>query len=261
MKKRGFSLAEVLIALTLVGIVSALTLPTLVSENQKKAQAAALSVAVSNFETAMRSMMAAEDVTEIYDTRAWKELIGNALTNSNTNNARRFMGNIGEYLELSDSSGSMNNFYRGNLPLRAIDGSSFNIGDFDTNIHTGFKSPNGIEYFIYIIDSERGENLRLTPAQANDAGVTLQEEAARIVIDVNGASRPNMIGRDIFFFQLGSDGVLYPFGGKDYARYELGDVTNTWNGNGSMACTDNTKNSRGVGCTARLIENGYKMDY
>ncbi len=82
-----------------------------------------------------------------------------------------------------------------------------------------------------------------------------------MIIDVNGAAKPNMIGRDIFFFQLGSDGVLYPFGGRDVAKYEQGSVDRTWNGVGGWSCTDNTKSNFGVGCTARLIENGYNMDY
>ena len=36
MKKLGFTLAEVLIALALVGFISALTIPALVSEQQKQ---------------------------------------------------------------------------------------------------------------------------------------------------------------------------------------------------------------------------------
>lgn len=260
MKKLGFTIAEVLISLVLIGVVASLTMPLLVSENQKKTQAAKLSVAVSNFETAMRSMMAAEDVTELYDTRAWKEL-SRELTNFNKNNALKFMGNIGEYLELTDYSGSITNFYSTDLPLKGINNEIFPMGRFDTDLYAGFKATGGVAYFIYIWDSTHGENKRISQAEANREGVSLQEEAAKVIIDVNGAAKPNMIGRDIFFFQLGSDGVLYPFGGRDVAKYEQGSVDRTWNGVGGWSCTDNTKSNFGVGCTARLIENGYNMDY
>ena len=47
MKKRGFTLAEILIALGVVGIIAAISIPGLVTESKKKVWASSLSTAVS----------------------------------------------------------------------------------------------------------------------------------------------------------------------------------------------------------------------
>ena len=47
MKKFGFTLAEVLITLSIVGIVSALTIPNFVANAQNKANAAKLSATIT----------------------------------------------------------------------------------------------------------------------------------------------------------------------------------------------------------------------
>ena len=60
MKKRGFTLAEVLIAMALIGVISALTLPTFISNSRNRANAAKLASTVNAVETAFQSMMASQ---------------------------------------------------------------------------------------------------------------------------------------------------------------------------------------------------------
>ena len=57
MKRKGFTLAEVLIALSIVGIIAALTIPNMVTSYKKSVFGSSLAVAVSNFETAMQGMI------------------------------------------------------------------------------------------------------------------------------------------------------------------------------------------------------------
>lgn len=71
MKRKGFTLAEALIAIAIVGVVTAMTIPNLVANYRKNAWASALSVAVSNFETAMTTMIYKEDVADLSGTKAW----------------------------------------------------------------------------------------------------------------------------------------------------------------------------------------------
>ena len=66
MKKFGYSLAETLIALMIVGVVAALTIPGLVKSNENKSNAAALSVAVSDFENALANMMISDEVDKLF---------------------------------------------------------------------------------------------------------------------------------------------------------------------------------------------------
>jgi prepilin-type N-terminal cleavage/methylation domain-containing protein len=68
MIKRGFTLAETLVALAIVGVVAALTIPTLSSKSQNQAMASKVSVTVNSLENALTSLLSKEgenDLSEI----------------------------------------------------------------------------------------------------------------------------------------------------------------------------------------------------
>ena len=97
-------------------------------------------------------------------------------------------------------------------------------------------------------------------AKGNDAKVST------VFIDVNGAAAPNKYGRDVFAFVLSSDGHLLPYGSEQAAKV-LGWTTaaeiseRTWRGNNETFGCSNIGSVGGMGCTARLIENNYKVNY
>jgi prepilin-type N-terminal cleavage/methylation domain-containing protein len=68
MKKNGFTLAEVLVVLGVIGVVAALTLPTLMSNTQESQVGPKLAKAVSMFEQANESLLAQYDVDALGDT-------------------------------------------------------------------------------------------------------------------------------------------------------------------------------------------------
>lgn len=68
MKKFGFTLAELLISLTIIGIVATLTIPTVVQRNQAKANFAKLATSVSAIENALSNMIVAEGAYDITET-------------------------------------------------------------------------------------------------------------------------------------------------------------------------------------------------
>ena len=103
------------------------------------------------------------------------------------------------------------------------------------------------------VDSVQVEN---TESSVLDAGGNLYNIAAVIYVDVNGKNKPNTFGRDIFAFYMGNDGILYPYGGIDESIFFRGDDSVTWH----TRCSD-TKKITGTECTARLVENGFKVDY
>ena len=250
MKKNGFTLAEVLITLGIVGVIAALTTPTLISSSRNQANASKLSSAVSNLENAFSGMIAGEGVDDLIDTTLWE----------NSEDAAAFTGELGNYLKTiayeDVSSDSLPEGYTGKL--KNISGTDYEglpviVGDY-----IAFTLPSGSIVFF-----EKSETT-MTAAEeesAKEKGGSLFSTAANIVIDVNGSEAPNRIGRDIFCFILGSEGRLYPYGGKDIAVFEGEEGTNTWNVEGSTyPCYDANKGD-GEGCTARLIEEGYKMNY
>ena len=62
MKQQGFTLMELLITLSIVGIVSALTIPALVTSTRNKANAAKLSSAVLNLENGLETVVGEKGV-------------------------------------------------------------------------------------------------------------------------------------------------------------------------------------------------------
>lgn len=71
MKKRGFTLAEILVSVAIIGIVAAVTIPTLGTNTRKQANLATLKVTVSDFENAFNAMMIAEAKDELDAVENW----------------------------------------------------------------------------------------------------------------------------------------------------------------------------------------------
>ena len=69
MKKNGFTLAEALITLGIVGVVSALTIPSLMSNTTKEQIGPKLAKAVSAFEQANQALLNANSVDSLSDAR------------------------------------------------------------------------------------------------------------------------------------------------------------------------------------------------
>lgn len=71
--KKGFTLAETLITLGIIGVVAALTIPTLNVSTKEKSFDAMRKVCVSDLENAFTTMMASEGATDLEETKAISE--------------------------------------------------------------------------------------------------------------------------------------------------------------------------------------------
>lgn len=280
MKKVGFTLAEVLLTLSIVGVLAAVTIPGVVSSSSNDANAARLAVTVSNIENAMHSMIATEGVSNLYGTRAWgvaqkqDKMIGHSSSSGDATGVPAFAGYLGQYLAINSfSKGSYIDYYGSNTAIRKLSGSK-TYGEQEGGEATDYEGlggrfpielKNGATMFIQVWPRGDG-NTKDTQAKKDaviELGGSLFSDAADVSIDVNGKQKPNTIGRDIFKFYLGSDGVLYPCGGTDVSIYDYGSLKETWDSNDAtvFGCLDSKVVNSGAGCTARLISNGYKFDY
>ena len=78
MKKNGFTLAEVLMTMTIIGVIASMTLPTLTLNTRTAQIGPKLATAVASFEQANQALLAAEEVDSLTDLG----ILGNANTYS-----------------------------------------------------------------------------------------------------------------------------------------------------------------------------------
>lgn len=100
----------------------------------------------------------------------------------------------------------------------------------------------------------------------------LKTYCADVIVDTNGYKNPNKYGHDTFVFVLDRDGRLFPKFGLQYAKAMYSDISaagdNYWKNATYMCCNEslsgNSKpcgSAHGSGCAARVMENNWDIDY
>lgn len=242
MFKKGFTLAEVLIAIGIVGVIAAISIPTFVSNTQNQTNASKLASVMSDVETAFTSMIASEGVDDLTETefyQAFKDA-------PESSEAESLFGN---YLKLA-GSGKVNDYYGSTyLPHKDINGASLSVSYANPKII--YQTKNGA---LLLLSTT---TYTITEEKAKNAGISTTQCAMFITIDVNGGEKPNISARDTFVFMVAGDGTIHPAGGKVYSQFVP--MFGVWTNQGAgFGCTGS---KRSMGCTARLVENNFKVDY
>ena len=264
MKKSGFTLAEVLITLGIIGVVAALTAPALVMNSRNQANAAKLSVTMSNLENAFTNMIVTEGVDNLFQTEAWEA--------ASLASKPRFAGRLGQHLHTNGfRDETVANYYGDNPRPTGLTetGSRSDRADVSTDVINNMtRDANLGTGTNHIIELKNGATVFITPCGDQNpteaekdaiinAGGALFNQAAGVFIDVNGSAAPNVLGRDIFYFYLGENGILYPVGGRDSVIFDNGG-TLYW----EDACPiDGNIQRFGYSCTGRVVAEGYRITY
>lgn len=224
-------MSEVLITLGIIGIVAALTLPSLIQKQTEKATVTKLKKAYSVLQQAHQRIVQ-EDGTPDY----WDYDEDSTLGYSSTA-ATKFA----KYIKVGKNCIGQNSTYAFNNCV-----SSSNL--YYTGAFQSFKGVDDISYVFRITGKS------CTNKQGKNKA--LQSVCGFIYVDVNAFKRPNTIGKDIFGFYLTKEGV-FPIGSqqetgipmKDFCdrNYVWGNVIHGWWHNGTS-------------CTAWVLYNE-NMDY
>ena len=169
-RKVAFTLAEVLITLGIIGVVAALTLPTLINNYQKQETISKLKKVY-----AMLCNTTTMAVAEYGDTTGWD--VGDDL---NWENGKAFAEKyMIPYLKVARVCEN-NNTSDCNYLISKLNGQSFN----------NYKSF-GHSYRFYLVDGT------FVCVAANDYS-NLHDKKVNIFFDINGQKNPNKLGRDVF---------------------------------------------------------------
>ncbi len=180
---KGFTLAEVLITLGIIGIVAAMTIPNLLQKNYEKRAISQLRETQSILAQAVKM---AED--EYGDVEGW------GLTTEDETNALLAYERLKSFFKIAVDCGTLdtdnlcipkNNYYR-------KDGNKHSLDYANAARFYKFVLLNGSLVFLH------------TP-------VGRQDDILGFYVDINGKSRPNTIGSDLFYFIYGKN-ALRPLG-------------------------------------------------
>ena len=175
-KRPAFTLAEVLITLGIIGIVAAMTIPTLITNNQKKQTVVKLQRAISVLNQAYK--LSYDDVGEL-GAEETKDF--NSLEYFNTYWAPYIK--ISTYCRSSAQCG-----YKSNTPWKYANWSKSTLYPVEPRLRAAFITADGFLYTIFLATWSSGD----------DVGGE-KKALYKVTIDLNGAEGPNRYGRDVFF--------------------------------------------------------------
>ena len=228
MRRFGFTLAEVLVTLGIIGVVAAMTMPTLVENHQKKVYIVQLQKVYTELAQAAKRVLTDNNAVSLAETR---------FSLNNENAPEYFLKN---YFNLVNDCG--------HEPTPCF------ADSYDTLNSTGFDMPFVLTENSYCGTLASGAAICVRTGVSSDEADVLHgghHGVSEIYVDTNGAKGPNILARDLFLINIYSDGIVgdahTPLSGDTIEeRFE--------------ACKDNGW-QYGGGCLGKIIQDGWVMDY
>ena len=185
--KKGFTLAEVLITLGVIGVVAALTLPSLIANHQKKVTITRLKKA---YTVLSQGLIQSQLVNGNYDT--WP--VGQDVVVDDYFNTyfKPFYNGI-KICETATDCG-----YKARYPWNNLSGEQIGWGLFSDDTRILFVLNDGTVVFIPV-------------SHPDPSGDPFFLNYLLVYVDVNGALSPNVLGHDVFLYQMDSKNTLRPY--------------------------------------------------
>lgn len=188
---KGFTLAEVLITLGIIGVVAAITIPGLVNSCNEATTVSKVKKMNSTLSNALRLAIAENDTVDSWD---FENVGGNV---SSTKNSQMLAENLMAHLKVLKDCG-----YKKNCMLD-VDYYTLNGTKWNTYSNSRYK----YYYRIVLID---GSHL-IIKAQGTNCNMKnggIENTCGYILYDVNGDKKPNTFGKDVFEFEILADAIV-----------------------------------------------------
>lgn len=228
-RKIGFTLAEVLITLGIIGVVASMTIPTMLQNMQTQQTVSALKKAYSELSQAYT-----QAVQENGTPDNW------GITDLNTGaDTKKFLDILLQYMRVTKNCGVVAN--SGCFPVgtytQLVGGGAYDIDGTTTRSKAILADGTLIVLWPNVA-------MLKTPDCSGFYGSApvLQGLCTSVLVDVNGFKKPNVYGQDTFFFYITKNGIVpqgtaqEPAGAYNFSTY---------------CKTSNT----GQGCTAWALYN------
>ena len=223
LKRTAFTLAEVLITLGIIGVVAAMTMPTLINQTNEKETVVKLKKVYSILQNAYK--MAELENSEIT----------NWYSSSDTpkDNMAMFYNNLKPYLKIAkdceDKSGCLTEG-----PIKTLDGRDYNDYNNNSNEYKFILTDGTTMWFYW---------------NGGNACTPDTDECGNIKVDINGKKGKYAFGRDVFIFNITPKGIV-PAGMQGVTAQSFEDTCNM----------SKKSDANGYGCTAWVLHNE-NLDY
>ena len=237
-KKPAFTLAEVLITLGIIGIVAALTLPTLISNHNKRVWATQLERDVNYIQNNLRKIMADEEVDDLFNTSVVYTSAG------------------GDYLEYRFAENKLSDY----LNLKQVSDNSKFKSFINSSLYGGsdYKGFNLNDGSCIAFDDEGGNIVYVGQGSFED------HVDFGFLIDVNCDRAPNKGGRDRFKISINNQAkIVFPYSlNKDSVlsfceSQSLGDDFSGLDDETAGLLID----GQALFCSYKIMNDGWKMNY
>lgn len=238
----AFTLAEVLITLGIIGIIAALTIPAIISNTQKQEFISKLKKNYSVINSGFSNYALDNNC---YGDLKCLDIFANGASSTSWSN---FVNNYFKIAKDCGISTAGNECFPAESYLRGMSGNFSTTNFYEAVLNDGT-----------IIGFANGNN-NCTTFDTITPSNPLYDICGALIIDINGQTPPNTFGRDFFYISISRlHGVVSGWGSQAYAD-ATGNSTDYWRNGSFFGCPD-TGNSRGYGCFARIIEEGWQMLY
>ena len=237
-RKAAFTLAEVLITLGIIGIVAAITMPSLIANYQKSQFEAGVKKMASVVGQAVTKLMADEGVNKVTET---------SLLYNSTDDWHKSIDLGGEFLDKY---------------FNVVGKCETDEMCFGESYKPSSKNSNDISAGNVIRSSENNERGCRLLADGVSICVYAGDNSSAVngYFDLNGARGPNRQGYDMFAFNIYYDGSVSEV--PPSCRKDANICADYMTNNGRIElCNDGLHPFYGAGCFTYLQQNGFKIDY
>ena len=222
-RKIAFTLAEVLITLGIIGVVAAMTMPTLINQTNEKETVVKLKKVYSILQNAYK--MAELENSEITN---WYSSSG-----TQKDNMAMFYNNLKPYLKIAKDCGDKSGCLTEG-PIKTLDGRDYNDYNNNSNEYKFILTDGTTMWFYW---------------NGGNACTPDTDECGNIKVDINGKKGKYAFGRDVFIFDITPKGIV-PAGMQGTTGASFEDRCNM----------SKKTDANGYGCTAWVFHNE-NLDY
>lgn len=232
MKNLGFTLAEVLVTLGIIGVISAMTLPTLVKNHQRQVYVTQLHKVYNELSQASEAYITGRNAINLFEAGL-----------SSQNGVSNFVQSQMKTVK--------------NCETTFTDCFASEYKNMNGSVVTNYNAANASCYAL-----PSGASICLSfPGRV----VLIGRGRVDIVVDVNGKQGPNIVGRDLFTMGMGDDGFVKADIFREYACFKGDDECETHKNMSDLQKCQSAKTIANSGdssyCFLQIQNDGWKMEY